>query len=279
MSELCGRLIKYFRLFFFVLCTCSLPSTITAQELDAARLQLRLNGERVGVERYRVWQAGGAVNAMGNVVRAQGEEWQIFLQMDTDLRPVKYQVREGRTSVVNGERFADRVRFHIVSDDGERWKEFHDDGVDAIVENGVAHHYLLLLRILENAQGADVAMVIPSRGEAAIATLLGKSSERVLVGDGAIAATRYDFDISGSVRNAWIDSEGKLLRILDEERGLEALRLPTQDSAQSVNNCGDPAEMLGKTSSLPDFESTWSMGYLGQRNVHPHSTTYSRSER
>ena len=124
-------------------------------------------------------------------------------------------------------------------------------------------------------------MVIPSRGEAAIATLLGKSSERVLVGDGAIAATRYDFDISGSVRNAWIDSEGKLLRILDEERGLEALRLPTQDSAQSVNNRGDrdPAETWRKTSSLPNFESTWSMGYLGQRKVHPNSTTNSRSKR
>ena len=279
MSELFGRLIKLFWLFFFVLCTCSLPSTITAQELDAARLQLRLNGERVGVERYRVWQAGGAVNAMGNVVRAQGEEWQIFLQMDTDLRPVKYQVREGRTSVVNGERFADRVRFHIVDDDGERWKEFRDDGVDAIVENGVAHHYLVLLRILDNARGAGVAMVIPSRGEAAIATLLGKSPERVLVGDGAIAATRYDLDINGSLLNAWLDSEGKLLRILDEEKGLEALRLPTQDSVQSARNCGEPTGTWQRTDFMPKFESSSLTGHLSHREAHPRSVTRSRSER
>jgi hypothetical protein len=279
MSELCGRLIKPLWIFFFMLGICWLPRTITAQELDAARLQLRIDGERIGVERYRVWQAGDAINAMGNVVRAQGEEWQIFLQMDTDLRPVKYQVREGRTSVVSGERFADRVRFHIVSDDGERWKEFRDDGVDAIVENGVAHHYLVLLRILENAHGAGVTMVIPSRGEAAIATLLGKSPERVLVGDGAIAATRYDLDINGSLRNVWLDSEGKLLRILDEDKGLEALRLPTQDSAQSVTNCGDPAGTWRKTDSLPKFESTWLTGHLDQREAHPRSSTSSRSER
>ena len=89
MRELGGRLVEPLWALFFVLGACWLPQTLTAQELDAARLQLRMNGERIGVERYRVWQAGGAVNAMGNVVRAQGEEWQIFLQMDADLRPVK----------------------------------------------------------------------------------------------------------------------------------------------------------------------------------------------
>ena len=262
MREFRGRLVERRRVFLLVLGASLLPRLLTAQELDVARLQLRADGERVGVERYRVWRAGGAVNAMGSVVRDQGEEQQIFLQMDADFRPVKYQVIEGRTTVVSGERFADRVRFHTVADGGERWKEFPADGVEAIVESGVAHHYLVLLQILQNAPSARVVIVIPSRGETAVARLVGEAPERVLVGDGAVAAIRYDLDIGGSRRSVWLDSEGRLLRILDEENGLEALRLPTQDSSEPSEDSGELPGTWRKIDFLPKFGLSLLMGHV-----------------
>ena len=99
------------------------PSTAAAQELDAGQLQVRVNGRRAGVERYRVWRTGSTVNAVATVERAQEEAWQVRLQMDPALLPMKYELREGQVAIVSGERFADRVRFHSVSEDGERWKE------------------------------------------------------------------------------------------------------------------------------------------------------------
>jgi len=206
----------------------ALPGPILAQELDAGQLQWRADGRRIGVERYRVWRTGSTVNAVATIERVQGEERKIGLQMDPDLVPMKYQFQEGRSPSISAERFADRVRFHTVSEDGERWREFPARSVRAIVELGVAHHYLVLLRILEGSPD-DVAVVIPSRGERVTARLIGEAADRVDIGQGSVAATRYDIEIGDMRRSAWLDSEGKLLRVLDPSTGREAVRLPARD--------------------------------------------------
>ncbi len=204
------------------------PDLAAGQELDAGQLQWRADGRRIAVERYRVWRAGSTVNAVATIEPVQGEERKIGLQMDPDLVPVKFQLQEGRASSITGERFADRVRFHTVSEEGERWREFPATGVRAIIEPGVAHHYLVLLRILEN-NANGVAVVIPSLGESAQARVSGESADRVEVGEGSVAATRYDIEIGDMRRSAWLDSEGKLLRVLDPVTGRDAVRLPARN--------------------------------------------------
>ncbi|MCG8467201.1 MAG: hypothetical protein MJB57_03195 [Gemmatimonadetes bacterium] len=202
-------------------------SPLAAQELDAGQLQWRADGRRTGVERFRVWRTGSTVNAVATIERVQGDERQIGLQLDADLVPTRYQFQEG-SSLVEGTRFADRVRFHMVSDDGERWKEFPARAVQAVIEPDVAHHYLLLLQLLRERPDG-LAIVIPSRGERALARLAGEGPDRVAVGEGSVSATRYDVEIGETRRSAWIDGEGKLLRVLDPGSGREALRLPARD--------------------------------------------------
>jgi len=204
------------------------PGLVLAQELDAGQLQWRADGRRIGVERFRIWRTGSTFNAVATIERVQGEERKIGLQMDPDLVPMKYEFRETGSPSISGERYADRVQFHTVSREGERWREFPPRSVRAIVEPGVAHHYLVLLRILEDNPGG-VAVVIPSRGERARARLTGERADRVDIGQGSVAATRYDVEIGDIQRSVWLDSDGRLLRVLDPATGREAVRLPARD--------------------------------------------------
>jgi len=166
------------------------------------------------------------VNAVANIQRQRGEERQVGLQMDPNFLPTKYQLIEGRTPLVSGERFTDRMRFHTVSEDGERWKEFPARAVRAIMEPGVGHHYLVLLRILQQGGDAGVSVLIPSRGETTLAHLAGETEDRVALSEGSVAATRYDIELGGTVRSVWLDPDGRILRVLDGETGRDAIRLP-----------------------------------------------------
>ena len=74
-------------------------------------------------------------------------------------------------ALVSGERFADRVRFHSVTAEGERWKEYPARGVSAILETGVAHHYLVLLRVLRDLEQTgdptlDISSYLPDTAAA-----------------------------------------------------------------------------------------------------------------
>ncbi len=200
-----------------------------AQEVDAGQLEVRVEGRRVGLERFRVWRTGSTVNAVATIERDRSEEWQVGVQMNADLLPVKYQLREGRLQRVGGERLADRVRFHMVTDEGERWKEFPAAGVQAVVEDGVSHHYLVLLMVLRAAPGNRAAVVVPSRGEAATARLVGEAADRVSIGDRSVSATRYEIQVGGATHTLWVDAEGRLLRVLEAASGRESLRLPARD--------------------------------------------------
>lgn len=201
------------------------PAAGTSQELDAGQLQVRVNGRRVGVESYRVWRTGSTVNAVATVERAQEETWQVRLQMDPDLLPMKYELREGQVAIVSGERFADRVRFHSVSEEGERWKEYPVRGVRSILETGVAHHYLLLVRTLRDAPGQRTEILIPTLARAVVARLVGQAAEQVLIGEQSVPATRYDIDIDGAPHSAWLDADDRLLRVVEPQSGREAVRM------------------------------------------------------
>lgn len=201
-----------------------LPAGGAAQEIDAGQLQLLEDGRRVGVERFRIWRAGQTVNAVANIDRPQGEEWQVGIQMDADLVPLKYGLQEGRRPLVSGDRYADRVRFHTASPEGERWKEFPPSAVGAIVEVGVAHHYFLLLHVLR-AGGDGLSAIVPTRGERVDARLVGEADDRVSVGDRTVTATRYDLDIGDDRVRVWVDAQDKLLRVANGS-GFEAVRLP-----------------------------------------------------
>lgn len=201
------------------------PPPLSAQELDAGHLYLREAGRRVGTERFRVWRTGSTVNAAASVERVQRTAWLVRLQMDPDLLPVKYEIREGVSALVSGERFPDRVRFHFATPEGERWKQYPVQDAGAILESGVAHHYLVLVRALREAPDGRLTAILPLDGRTVTVRLAARTEESVSLGEESVDATRYDVDMEGALHRVWLDADDRLLRVLDAE-GREALRAP-----------------------------------------------------
>jgi hypothetical protein len=205
-----------------------LPSAVAAQEIDAGQLQVREGGRSVGVERFRIWSAGGSVNAVATIDRGREPEWQVGIQLNDDWLPIKYELREARVPTVSAERLPDRVRFHMVSDSGERWKEFPARTVEGILETGVLHHLYVLVRRFQSAGLSTAQIVIPTTGLTATARLTAQQPDQVTLGDRTVAATRFDVDVGGVSWQVWIDADGRLLRVLDTGTGREAIQLPTR---------------------------------------------------
>lgn len=203
------------------------PVPLGAQELDAGHLYLREAGRRVGTERFRIWQTGSTVNAFASVERVQRAAWQVRLQMDLDLLPVKYEVREGVSAVVSGERFPDRVRFHFATPEGERWKEYPVQDAGAILEPGIAHHYLVLVRALREAPDGRIRTILPLDGRTVTVRLAERTEASVSLGDESVDATLYEVDVEGARHRVWLDADDRLLRVVDDA-GREALRAPAE---------------------------------------------------
>lgn len=201
------------------------PRSLSAQELDAGHLHLREAGRRVGTERFRVWRTGSTVNAAASVEMVQRAAWLVRLQMDLDLLPVKYEIREGVSAIVSGERFPDRVRFHFATPEGERWKQYPVQDAAAILEPGVAHHYLVLVRALREAPDGRLKAILPLDGRTVTVRLAARTEERVSLDEEPVDATRYDVDMEGARHQVWLDADDRLLRVLDAA-GREALRAP-----------------------------------------------------
>ncbi len=202
-------------------------SGAAAQQVDAGQLELRAQGQRVGVENFRVWRAGSTLNAVASIERADGGTFQVGLQLGADFRPIRYELDDGERRQVEAIWAGDRVRLHTISPEGERWRELPARGVGTAVEEGVAHHHLLLVQLLRRAPERAIPVVIPSRARIVSAQLVGERSDEVLVGDRAVAATRYEIRIGDAERRVWLDAEDRLLRVADPSGGREALRLPS----------------------------------------------------
>lgn len=207
---------------------------LSAQQLDKGRLALEIDGRRVGTESFRVWREQATVDAFALVTR-EGPGGQRSLDVrfrsDANLRPVQYRLRaEPEALSVDGEWTGNRLRLHVISSQGERWKEFATPGGAAVLEEGVAHHYLLLAHRLREAEiGRRLAVIVPSQSSRIEGVLTGRQPDPVTVGGRSVAATRFDIEADGQTRRVWIDAEGRLLRVEDPGRRLVATRLPDED--------------------------------------------------
>ena len=180
----------------------------------------------MGTERFRIWRTGSTVNAVASVEMVQRAAWQVRLQMDAGLRPMIYRILEGSAAMVTGERLPDRVRVHVSTTDGERWKEYPEQDADAILETGVGNHYLLLVWALRRNPDRPLNVLLPLEGRS-VATRLAKISEVPLtVGGDSVDAMLSDVEIEGALHRVWLDENDRLLRVVDPRTGLEAVRAP-----------------------------------------------------
>ncbi len=203
----------------------------TATELDAGRFEIRVQNRRVGVESFRVWREDGEVKAVGLVTLdgSGSAPMDVRLQADERFRPTRYGLRAPQAGVtsVDGAWTDDRLRLHITSSDGERWKEFLTPGQVAVLEDGVAHHVLLLLQLLPaDPVGTRLTVIIPSRGEQSLAVVRSVRQEPIRLGDETMEARVYELEVSGSALLIWVDDDGRVVQVAAPDENRIATRLP-----------------------------------------------------
>lgn len=216
--------------------TAAGPSPASAQavqELDAGTYEIRVGEGRVGTESFAIRREGSAVKAVGRITR-EGEAsgprgMEVRLQTNLDFRPNAYGMRAqgGAVTDVTGIWEGDRLRLHVTSAEGERWKEFLTRGAVAVLERGVAHHYYVLFRHLpSDPSGSRVSVIVPSRHEQVTATVSGGASEPVDIGGDRVSARRYEVDVDGARGAVWLDDDGRVLRVSFPGENRVAVRQP-----------------------------------------------------
>lgn len=203
------------------------------QELDSGAFEVRTDGRVVATESFAIRREGSAVKAVGRIVHREGgsvpSTSELQLLTSASFRPNAYGMRAtgGAVTRVDGTWEGDRLRLHVVSVDGERWKEFLTRGPVAVLERGVAHHYYLLFRHLpSDPAGSRVTVIVPSRHEQSTATVSGGTRESVELGDRQAGARRYEVRVEGAgPATVWLDDEGRVLRVAFPD-GRMAVRQP-----------------------------------------------------
>lgn len=191
------------------------------QELDAGAFEIRADDRVVAVESFAIRREGSAVRAVGRIVPENGASAartvEVRLQTNAAFRPNAYglQALGGEVTRVDGTWEGDRLRLHVASTDGERWKEFLTPGSVAVLERGVAHHYYLLFRHLgADPAGRRVTVIVPSRHEQIGVAVSGGSREPVETSERHVEARRFELDgPDGWSASVWLDEEGGLVRV------------------------------------------------------------------
>lgn len=191
------------------------------QELDSGTFEIRTDGRVVGTESFAIRREGSAVRAVGRIV-GEGDggsvprTLEVKLQTNAAFRPNAYALRGqgGAVSGVDATWEGDRLRLHVTSVEGERWKEFLTRGPVAVLERGVAHHYHVLFQHLgTDPAGSRVTVIVPSRNQQMTATVSGGTGEAVELGGRQTEARRYQVETDGARATVWLDGQGRVLRV------------------------------------------------------------------
>lgn len=205
----------------------------SVQEVEAGRFEIRVGDRSVGTETFAVRREDGVFRAAGRLTLERGApglaSMDVRLQTSASFRPNSYALRAsaGDVRAVDGVWSGDRLRLHIASEEGERWKEYLTPGPVAILEDGVAHHFYLLFRQLgDAADGARIPVILPAANRQATATIRRGQAETVRVGDEDRAATRWDVEVDGRRHRVWLDPDGRVLRVATPGEDRLHVRVP-----------------------------------------------------
>jgi hypothetical protein len=122
---------------------------------------------------------------------------------------------------VSGNRFLAR----IVSEAGERLREFRAGSGSVLIDEGVVHHHYLLTPYLDDGSAVSLTVLSPRAGRQDRMTLSLVGEEEIRVGGILVPGVRR-FHLEGGdrSRDIWFDSQGRILRVEVPSQGLIAER-------------------------------------------------------
>lgn len=203
------------------------------EELDAGRFAIRVGDRAAGTEVFAIRRVGTKVRAVGRmqVENGGGALWpfEVRMQTNADFEPEIYELRfmEGPTQTVVGRRTETGLLIHSATDAGERFKEFATEPGTLIVEQGTAHHYVLMFERLSRGgavPGGNVPVLVPSRNMEANARISRIDVTTRSVSGRDVRVARYDVQLDGQQAEVWVDPGGRVLRISMPDSGWMATR-------------------------------------------------------
>ncbi|MFQ5690542.1 MAG: hypothetical protein ACE5HQ_09750 [Gemmatimonadota bacterium] len=208
----------------------------SVRELDSGRFEIRVHDRKVGTETFAIRREGTRVRAVGRITvdtAAGGPiSEDVRLQANAVFRPNGYALRStsGPIHEIDGVWNGNRLRLHISSDEGERWKEFLTRGRVAVLERGVAHHFFLFFRQLAGtaAVGSRVPVIVPSRNLKATAIVRERREGSVVMGGSERKAVRFEVEVAGVRNLVWLGDRGRVLQVATPSEGRVAIRLPEE---------------------------------------------------
>lgn len=200
-----------------------------ARTLDRGSFSISVNGQRVGREDFTISGTPGAsgMEYLSKATVTWGDRRLTpSLWSDSSGAPSRYRVEvKGTSGSVErwmGSISRGRVSAQINTPRGEADREYVVADGAVMLDDDVFHqYYFVALR----ANGATVPIVVPRRNTQMVLRVSNAGNERVSIGGTSIEARHLQFtEPSGVVREVWVDSAGRVLKVAIPSRGIVALR-------------------------------------------------------
>jgi hypothetical protein len=210
------------------------PTSAQTVQIDEGTFRIMISGREVGVETFSIRQNGTGAEAVliaqGRVVldaASGGNEVVANVQLSgAGLRPVAYDVemRGADARRINARITGSRASARTVSAAGENLREYLVSDGAVLLDDGVAHHYYFIGQ--RAAGGATrTPIVIPRESRQVQATIEAGGEESISAGGQTVRARKLVVTpAGGDVRNVWLDSAGRVLRVEIPARNYTAVR-------------------------------------------------------
>lgn len=207
------------------------PVGIRAQvtTVDQGSFTIYRGASSIGRETFTIRRnanPGGDVFVASAAVQLENEHIAPALRTDADGAPLAYQV-EVRTGAQVQERLSGQVgrgRFsaRVKTPRGESAKEYIVSNGALVLDDDVFHQYYFLA--LDDRTGT-VPVIIPRRNIQLVMQVEPAGTDPVSIDGDPITARRFKItEPSGAVRQLWVDSKGRVLKVQLDAQGITAVR-------------------------------------------------------
>jgi hypothetical protein len=210
----------------------ALPAAAQTVRIEEGTFRILLGGREVGMETFSIRQNGTGADAViiaqGRVVLEQngGSEVVANVQLaGAGLRPVAYdlELRGSDARRIHGSVSGRRASARIAAA-SETFREYLVTDGAVVLDDGVAHHYYFIAQRAA-AGAATVPIMVPRESRQIQATIAIGGTESTSAGGTTVQARKITVQPDGGdVRNIWVDSQGRVLRVEIPARNLVAVR-------------------------------------------------------
>lgn len=216
----------------------AMPAAAQNVVVDQGTFLLSRNGEPIGTETFTIRRSGRGANvkfiATGDVTReVNGSERRLTSALEatgSEMSVSAYQVKEAgeRPTEVYMTHTGRRFQATLRTPEGEELREYRASPSAVVLEEEVAHHYHFLASRV-SGETTSVPALVPRTAEQLRLQITDAGTERTSIAGRMIQARHLVIQAGGETRDLWVDTQGRVLRIVDRATGFRAERRNAPD--------------------------------------------------